>query len=843
MKLIAVIMLGFCLQLSAHSYSQKVTLNLKNVSLQKIFKDIKEQTGYVFFYNYALLRQSKPVTINVKDVSVEDALKVSLQDQPIDFTIEDKTVVLSTKKPARTAFNTQDAPPTIKVSGTILNAETNLPLQGATVTVKETKQATTTNESGFFQIVAEPRQTIIVSYVGYSSYQFTALNESLLSIKLNVKLTTANDVVVIGYGSARKSDLTGSVSSIKGSTITSAGNASFDQALQGRVAGVNVTSNSGLPGGGTTIRIRGIGSINSGNDPLVVVDGMPIGSGPNVANLINSNDIEQIEILKDASAAAIYGSQGANGVIIVTTKRGKIGAPQLSFDTYAGTKSIHKKWQPGDAAQFGETYLIGKKASGAALTDIYPYYRPYYSLLDNIDFTKDYSATQQSVYAKLKSDHPESTDWMPALFKKATVQNYNVSLSGGSDAVKYATSVSYYKEDGIIKTTGYDRLTLRFNGDYKVSNKLRTGTYLTLVNSNRKGINPLLPNNQTGGFNFHSENSILSQAYEIDPVTPIRRTPAEVQAAGGNPDNPFDLYSAALYSGASNPVAGLERNNIKYNQFQLLGNAFAEYSFIKSLVLRSSIGINFSSGQESSSIPNYYISGSDRNLLNSVKRVNDRGNNWDWINQLTFSQVYKKHNITVMAAIDASHYSYQNVITSKTSTPSNAPNLQYLNNATGNASADENIQEGALLSYLGRLSYAYNNKYFLTGTFRRDGSSSFSPGYRWGNFTSVGLGYKLSEESFFKNLNIKQISLLKLRGSWGQLGNSAVPAYSNVSLYNATSHVTYPFGPVTPFPGGGITNYPYQTLTQGVVPYKIGNAALKWETSEQTDIGIDLILF
>ncbi len=843
MKLIAFILLAFSLHLSAHSYSQKVTFRLKNVPLETALNKVKQQTGYVFFYHYSLVQESRPVSIVVKNAPVEEVIRLLLKDQPIDYSVENRTVLLTRKKAILPDWLVNNNVTVIKVSGTVVNAETRQPLQGATVAVKGTNRVTSTNATGFFEINAELDQTIVVSYIDFLAYEFKAAAGVPLNIELKVNHSTLSDMVVIGYGSVKKADLTGSVSSVKGETINTAGTASFDQALQGRVAGVNVSSNSGLPGGGTTIRIRGIGSINSGNDPLFVVDGMPIGSGPNTANLLNPEDIEQVEVLKDASAAAIYGSQGANGVILITTKRGKLGTPKLNFDSYYGTKKIPKTWEPGDAAQFGQIYLLGKKAAGASVNDLYAFYRPYYASLDNIDFTKDYSSAQQSLYNRLKQDQPLSTEWMPALFRTGIVQNYNLSLSGGTEAVKFATSVGYYKEEGIIKSTGYDRLTLRFNGDYKVSSKLKAGTNLTVVSSNRKGINPLLVNNQSGGLNFHSDNSILSQAYQIDPITPVYRTPAAAQAAGGDPANPYDLYSASLYTTAPNPVAGLDRTNLKYTQFQLLGNAFAEYSIIRNLVFRSSIGINFSSGQESSSIPSYYISGSDRNLLSSVKRINDRGSNWNWINQLTYSRTFNKHSVTVMAAMDASHYSYQSVTASKTTTPSNAPDLQYLHNATGNAFADDDISEGALLSYLARATYAYNNTYYLTGTFRRDGSSSFSPGYRWGNFTSVAMGYKISEERFFKSLGIPQVSLLKLRGSWGQLGNSKVPAYSNISQYNGTSHVTYPFGPVTPYAGGGIANYPYQTLSQGVVPFKIGNPGLEWETSEQTNLGIDIGLF
>jgi TonB-linked SusC/RagA family outer membrane protein len=656
-------------------------------------------------------------------------------------------------------------------------------------------------------------------------------------------ITKLDEVVVIGYGKMKKSDLTGSVSSVKGDDIASAGSASFSQALQGRAAGVSVTSTSGTPGGGSTIRIRGMGSINSGNDPLYVVDGMPIGAGPNTADLINPDDIESVEVLKDASAAAIYGSQGANGVILVTTKRGKSGAPKLSFDSYFGTKSIPKTWDPGDAAQFGEVYLLAEKASGAQIGDINDYYKPYYSMLNGVDFTKDYSTAQKTLYNKLKEDHPESTNWLNELYRKGQVQNYNVSLSGGNDVFRYVTSISYYKESGIIKTTDYDRMTFRLNSDYIVSKKLKLGSNITLVNSGRDGINPLISSTVTGGLNPGSDNSLFSQAYEIDPVTQVKRTVAETILAGGNPSNPYDMFSAAMFTGTPNPAAGLARTNLQYSQFQLLGNAFAEYSILSGLVFKSSIGINFSKGLEDSFYPDYYISGQDRNLINSVKRINDGSNSWDWINQLTYIKSIGKHSITLMGAIDASRSLYESITATKSNTPSDDINLQYLHDAQGVASADDNIDENALLSYLGRLNYSYANKYLLTATFRRDGSSKFSEDTRWGDFKSFSAAYKVSEESYFKNLDIRQISNLKFRVGWGQLGNAAIPSYQNVSLYNATSQVTYPFGPATAFPGGQMSNYVPQPLSQGAIPTQIGNPMLQWETQEQTNVGLDIGLF
>jgi len=827
----------------AYSQTTKMTLQLSDATVKEVLNRIEEKSEFFFLYNSKLVDVNRKVSVDAKDERVDEILNSLFQETGVVYTVVDRQIVLTNKADQAGFISQNRQQQGKKVTGKVTDS-TGGSLPGVSIVVKGTTTGVITDNTGNYSLTNIPQNsTLQFSFVGMKMQEILVGSKTTINITLEEDAIGLEEVVAIGYGTVKKSDMTGSVSSVKGDVIASSGSASFGQALQGRAAGVNVSSSSGTPGGGSTIRIRGMGSINSGNDPLYVVDGMPIGAGPNTADFLNPADIESVEVLKDASAAAIYGSQGANGVILVNTKRGKSGAPKLSFDSYYGLKEIPKTWEPGDAAQFGEVYLLAKKASGTPIGDIYDYYKPYYASLSGVDFTKDYSTAQQSLYAKLKTDHPQSTDWLNELYRKGIVQNYNVSLSGGNDAFRYASSVSYYKESGIIKTTDYDRLSFRLNSDYTVSKKLKIGSNITLVNSNRNGINPLIGNTVSGGLNPGSDNSLFSQAYEIDPVTTVNRTAAETILAGGDPANPFDLYSASRFTGTSNPAAGLARTSLKYSQFQLLANAFAEYSIINGLVFKSSIGISFSRGLENSFFPSYYISGQDRNLINSVRRINDGANSWNWINQLTYSKSIGKHTITAMVAYDASKSQYHSITASKTGTPSNDSNQQYLHTAQGISNADDDINESVLLSYLGRLNYSFANKYMLTGTFRRDGSSKFSKDTRWGNFISASAAYKISEESYFQDLNISQISNLKFRAGWGQLGNAAIPSYRNVSLYAATSHVTYPFGTATAFPGGSLTNYVPQTLSQGAIPYQIGNANLKWETQEQTNVGLDLGLF
>ena len=837
MKIIFFLSVITGLNISANVFSQntKLDLQVEDITVRDLLKIIEKKSDIRFFYSDEMRNLNRKVSLSAENETIDKILSQILSDGTISYRVMENNIIVITP------FGSLQQK---KISGTITDAVNNEPIIGANVIIDGTTIGVVSDSNGKFSLdIPKSDAVIIVSSLGYNTERFSVNGQSTMEIKLVPDITKLDEVVVIGYGTMRKSDLTGSISSVKGADIAASGSASFGQALQGRAAGVNVTSNSGMPGGGSTIRIRGMGSINSGNDPLYVIDGIPIGAGPNAGDIINPSDIESIEILKDASAAAIYGSQGANGVILVTTKHGKSGVPKISFETYYGTKSIPNTWEPGDASQFGEIYLLAKKASNTPADGLYSYYKPYYSLLDGIDFTQDYTSIQQNLRNQLKKDHPESTDWLNELYRTGTVQNYNLSLSGGNDAFRYASSVSYYNESGIVKATDYDRLTFRLNSDYSVNKRLKIGSNITLVNSTRKGINPLLSNNIVGGLNPGSENSLFSQAYQIDPVTTIRRSEAQTIKEGGDPANSYDLYSAALFTGVPNPAAGLARANLNYTQFQLLGSAFIEYTILNGLVFKSNIGINFARGLQNNFNPSYFIAGTDRVATNSMSRVNDGSNSWDWINQLTYSKVFGKHSVSLMAAIDASKGKYETISTSKSNVPSNNEYMQFLHTAQGIAGGDDYIDESALLSYLGRFNYSFANKYLLTATFRRDGSSKFSEVSRWGDFKSFSAAYKVSEEEFFRNLNIRQISSLKFRVGWGQLGNASIPSYRNVSLYNATSNVTYPFGPATAFSGGSLTNYVPQPLAQGAIPYQIGNDKLKWETQEQSNLGVDLALF
>ncbi len=819
MKLALIITFLSILQVSANIHAQaKINLTVQDKSISEVLKSIEQQSHVRFFYSNDLLIMNDLIDLNADDEMIIDVLDKIFSNSPLTYKVyEDDLIVIVPRQLAQQQ----------RVTGTVYDAETGMPLPGVNILVQGTLTGTVTDLNGNYSIdISDPDVILQVSYIGYETAMVPIDGRSVIEIRLATAVKALEEVVVIGYGTQKRSDLTGSLSSVKGEQIISTPVAGIDQALQGKAAGVTVMSNSGTPGGSSSIRIRGTGSLYSSNEPLFVLDGIPVGS--DVVNLINPNDVENVEVLKDASAAAIYGSRGANGVILVTTKRGKAGTPKINFDSYFGIKHTPKNYEMGDAAQYIQIYLLGKKASGAPINDINVDFQPYYNMLDGIDFTQDYSSFQDDLYHQIKEDYRNSTDWWNELIHNGFVQTYNFSISGGSESFKYASSIGYYDEKGMIKTSGFNRLTFRLNADYIVNKKLKLGANFTVVNTHRSSVG-------------EGTSPIISDALQMDPITPVTRSKEQTLIDGGNPDNSLDLFSPALYTTAIlNPVAALERNMGGYDALRLLGNGFIEYSIFSGLVFKSTFGLVVTNGKSDRFSPVYYLNTTDRNAVSTVSEGSDYANSWNWVNQLTYAKDFGNHSITGMAAVEAYHDITEGFTAAGQNTPSNDEAFRYLSMTTQNPNIGSTIRESSLISYIGRINYSYANKYLFTGTFRRDGSSKFASGNRWGNFTSFALGYKISEEAYFKNLNISFINNLKIRGGWGQLGNSNIPGFAYLSQYKLHPAISYAFGPTAPYSGGGSSAIPIPSYAQGIVPSIIGNPAIKWETQEQSNIGLDL---
>ena len=670
-------------------------------------------------------------------------------------------------------------------------------LAKATVLVKGTTIATTTDENGVFNIsVPDNATTIIISYAGYQMKEIAIGGKTSFSVSLKENENELGEVVVVGYGTVKKSDLTGAVGSVKGTDLNKLPTQRIDQALQGRTAGVLVQNTDGAPGGNTTIRIRGSNSITGGNNALVVVDGL---QGVNISTL-NPNDIESLEVLKDASATAIYGARGANGVILITTKKGAIGKPIVSYGYNNGTQTISKKldlMNGGEYARRANAFAATQdlNGSGNPIVPILPFSTAQIAALDKTG----------------------GTDWQDEIFRKGNVQNHLLSVSGGSENVRYFVSGGMMDQKGVLINTAYKRYTLRSNIDAKINSWLSAGVNLNLIKD--KGNVPPFGEGVRYGNIF---GQAINSAVRFDPTT-------AVYDAGGfynfkaNKGGPLNNKSYAD-NDVWNPVAAALETFAEKNTGATDISTFLEFKLLEGLSLRVT---------GAASIQNF-----DNKVYNNTKTQpgsiangagsasEDKFSYFQNSNILTYNKTFaKKHRLTLtgVAEQQVSMGSGSNVEANdffsdrigvfdlggaKNRTPSNYDSKQTLN------------------SYLGRINYVFDNKYMLTASFRADGSSVFGANNKWGYFPAVAAAWKASEEKFIKNLNL--FSTLKFRGSYGKTGNQAIQPYGSLSIIG--SGFNYPFD------GTGSSDIGYQIT-------RLGNPLLKWESTDQTNIGIDLGFF
>jgi len=668
---------------------------------------------------------------------------------------------------------------TRKITGRVISAA-NAPLSGVTVQVKGSKTATTTDVDGAFSL-AVPEQTpviLVFSSVGFGTKEVNVTGGSTISVILTEKVQGLNDVVVVGYGTARKRDLTGSVASVSAKDLDKTPIIRADQMLQGRVSGLQLTQTDGQPGSVTSIRIRGTNSINSGNEPLYVIDGF---AGAGDLNSINPGDIQSIEVLKDASATAIYGSRGANGVILVTTKKGVSGQHVITVDGYNGVQKVAKKLKLMNAQQFG-TYLDSLQSAANAVNPASALALPY-------------TADQISKLGK-------GTDWQDALYRTAPMQNYQVGFSGGNMDTRYYLSFNYFEQEGIMKNTGFQRGTIRMNLDKKISEKLRIG--------------------------FTSQIAYTSQLIDVT------KTDIGYGAAGSvlnmNPASPvYDSTGAFTYqnqplpyvSVIGNPVAGIVLSTDRIGTFRGLVNFFGEYEIIPGLRLRSSIGADYSSATEKRFIPTTTYLGSQSN----GSGYQGTSNRYSWLNEntLTYTKTFNNiHAVDIVGGFTIQAFDTSAYTSSSTGFFTNtlgANNLAIGSNVqTPGASGTLNT----LASYFGRVNYRLKEKYLFTFTMRADGSSRFGTAHKWGYFPSGAFAWRMSDENFIRN--IRAISDLKLRTSYGVTGNQEIGSYQSLSQYVTN--------------GYSLGSSPVRVV--GITPNNIANPNLSWESTSSADGGVDL---
>ena len=682
------------------------------------------------------------------------------------------------------------------VTGKVTDGSNGLALPGVTVKVKGTTTATVTGLNGAYSIAAEQGSTLVFSFIGYTT-QEAAVTGTNVNVTLAVDSKSLNEVVVIGYGTAKRTDLTGSISSVSAATIAKVPVTSLDQALQGRAAGVQVTNNDAQPGGSLSVLIRGTGSLAAyGNGPLYVVDGYPVSTG---INNINPNDIATIDVLKDASATAIYGIRAANGVVIVTTKKGKKDGLQVSIDAYEGFQSKPKEYKVLNAQQFATLALAQQASDPAKQFTVLPAWNNPSSLTE--------------------------ADWQNAIYRPGLTQNYTVAFRGGNDKSQSATSIGYYDQKGIVQGSFFQRITLSHNIDYQPTKWLKSATSAkyTYQNSN----NPF----GTGS---------LGQLAQLPPTLDGGSSAtAQIEDKNGNYGfyNPVYTYVAKY----NNPLFGINTNRYKNVNQYLLANSSLEATIADGLKIKTSGGVNISGYN------GYYFQPEDDRLVNQYgaqagatqnAAYNQHVNNtfeWLWENTISYDKTFGKHTINFVGGVSEQENTWTGMGGSGVP-PNNT--IQDLNQAT-NVKLDPNIPGTntgngqniySLASQFARLTYKFTDKYLITGTVRRDGSSKFDEGHKYGVFPSGAVAWKAKQESFLKNAD--WISDLKFRGSYGEVGNQgSIPLFQYQELYS------YGSAAVT----SGNLGYPFGGIYQGgIAAIQPSNPYLKWETDYQTDIGADM---
>jgi TonB-linked SusC/RagA family outer membrane protein len=767
MKLAAILIMASLVQVSAKSYSQNITLNEKETSIKKILVLIEKQSGYHFLYNKLDLPKNEKISITVKNATIEDVLNICIKNQPITYKIIQQTIVL--KKNDK--IDKAETNVIQKITGKVTD-EHGDPLPGATVTIKNTKISTATDVNGVFTLnVTDPASRLVISFIGYLSRE-VGIADGNINVQLTPEPKSLNEVVVVGYGSQLRSAVTGAESSISANQIAKRPITQLSQALQGEASGVAVVSANGQPGQGPRVKIRGANSITGNNEPLYVTDGN-IGATPD-----DPNDIESIEILKDAASTAIYGSRGSNGVVLITTKSGKTGKPTINFNAWTQYNQMPKK---------------------LALMNAYDFARSVNNQFVSTGSTPAFTQAQLDAY---KTNG--GTDWQDALFTKPWVKYYGVDVSGGSDATRYRISLGHLDQPGTILNTYYKRTTFRANVDAKLTDRLD----LKLVVG---AVVPQSHNNRYGG----GLGDPFNQAVEWDPTSPIR-----------DPVTGAYIHNSAYASIQFNPIEQASSQSADGTGQTINGIATLNYQIVKGLTLTSTNSYAISQSYDQ----NFFGPGTSNfnNKSDFVSNLTSRTSSFLSSNFLTYKRKFGDHSITATGLYEVQ--SAQNMSFTATSKNLSTYVLGYYNLSLGaTQQTNSSYVKDALVSYLARVNYSFKDKYYLTAAIRSDGSSHLSN--KWSSFPSIGLAWNVSNEDFLKSS--KSISSLKLRLSYGQTGNQNVGAYSTIFKINSGGNQgNYYYG------GGGPGVSGTPSVATPLAPAV--STTLKWETKSAYDLGVDV---
>ncbi|WP_247236546.1 TonB-dependent receptor [Telluribacter sp. SYSU D00476] len=804
-SLVMVLFIGvsYAHETSAQEYlKRRLSIKAEGKEVKKVLVEIEKATDVRFVYSSQVIAPTQKVTLNVSNSTLDEVLRKLFNQIHVKYEVVGRKVVLSSiPAPPSSSLNTEsDRKLAVNdalraVSGTVTD-ESGTGLPGVSVVQKGTQRGTTTNAEGKFQLDIPDNSAILVfSFVGYQSKEVAIGGESVLTVQMSPELKSLEEVVVVGYGTQRKSDLTGAVGTVKGETLQERPVASLNQALSGRITGVNVSVNSGRPGGRANIRIRGNTSVSVANNPLYVIDGVilnaaDLANGSTPIDYINPNDIASIEVLKDASATAIYGARGANGVILVTTKRGSQDGGRVNYDTDYGIGVLPRKIPLLNSEEFLRVEEIAYQNAqkydpvgwaGGKYTD--PKTKRTNPLL--------FDANGKPLY---------NTDWQDEAFRQALIQNHQLSFAGGNGKDSYGAYLGYRNEEGLMHESWLKRYAGRFVFDSQIKKWLKVGGSLSYNDQNESQVDPL----GAGGI------IAMRQVLEALPIIPVKYPDGRW---GGNEDYPG-------MEGGGNPLH-VARERLYYLKTQtMLGNIYSNINFGHGLELRTTLGTNIINQR----IDYYggrtlnYIS---RNQGGDASITNDRHNSWQFENYLTYNKTFANiHSFNGLLGIAWQHVDRFNNVARAQRFQDDY--FQFNNLGAGSVvqPATSSTVAYGLNSYFGRINYGFKNKYLVTFTGRIDGSSKFGSANRYAVFPSAALAWRITEEDFMQA--IPAISNLKLRTSYGVTGNSEITAYQALA---------------------GLGNYSVifnNSREVGIGVNRLANPDLRWEKTQQFDAGLEL---
>jgi TonB-linked SusC/RagA family outer membrane protein len=796
-KKVGIVLMSFAF-LQVNANSQVLTLSETKVSLKKVLTEIRKQSGYNMLYNSDLLERAGLVSINVKNVSLEKALDASVRDQPFGYQLKDKTILITPKR------QSQKAVPPIDVKGQVRD-EKGLPLPGASIRVKGVSQATMTDANGNFALKGIDSQAILViSYVGYQPREMKAA--AMLAVSLEPEKSDLNEVVVIGYGTQKKSETTGSLSNVKGNVLEDKPVASFESALNGRATGVNMTANEGVVNQAPVFRIRGTNSLSLSSYPLVVVDGVPmftddVSVGGNAATnplaSINTSDIESIDIAKDAAATSIYGSRAANGVVFVTTKSGKKGKAKVTYNGYYGMSKAARLAKVLNAQQYLEIKNEGLQNAGT------------------YDPVNNYYGTS------IGSDGKEiDTRWYDYIFRTGNSQNHNVSVSGANDNTKYYFSVGYTDREGILRGNDYNRKSISYNIEHKVNNWLKIGSKTNYTTD----VTTAILSTGTGVSSVSSNSVAYRLGFITAPIVGPYNRDGSFNVIGPNVgvmDNEGHLTSTKRL-GYTNPVLSLSANNDATANNYIQANAFAEIHPIKWLTLRTLYGMSNMDSRTNRYFDPRTNEGQTAN--GSATGVSAKRETKVWTNTATLAQNFGDHSFDLLLGQEQQTSEGDQFGLQRTN--QSDPYYTNLQGGFGNVTVSNTANQkfyNYLSSLFSRFQYNYSGKYFATANFRRDESSVLGLNNKQGDFWGFSGAWEIAREDFWTNSGLNGLfNSFKLRASYGKVGNlSGIGDFASLSTYSANLY-------------GGLPGLYYSAA---------GNQDLQWETSKKTDLGINFSMF